>query len=217
MTSYRFPARRRAAAAAAVVGAVLALAACGGQDASTKTHSGHGAGASATPTGTASAPESSSAHNAADVSFAQGMIPHHRQAVEMSALATSRASSAQVKTLASEIEKAQAPEIRTLSGWLTAWGEDVAAPDAPADGAEHSGHSMAGMMADDEMAELAKASGKAFDTAFLKMMVEHHEGAVEMARAEQSRGTHQGAKEMAGAIVTSQSAEITRMNTLLGQ
>ncbi|MFJ7999275.1 DUF305 domain-containing protein [Streptomyces sp. NPDC096310] len=213
MTSNRFPARRRAAAAAAVLSAALVLAACGGQDTSTKAHSGHGSDPSAAPTGTASA----SAHNAADVSFAQGMIPHHRQAVEMSSLAAGRASSAEVRTLAAEIKKAQAPEIRTLSEWLTAWGEDVPAQDAPADGAEHSGHSMAGMMADDEMAELAKASGKEFDTAFLKMMVEHHEGAVEMARTEQSQGAHQGAREMAGAIVTSQTAEITRMNTVLGQ
>ncbi|MFJ2214068.1 DUF305 domain-containing protein [Streptomyces sp. NPDC101062] len=218
MTSYRFPARRRAAAAAAVVSAVLVLAACGGQDASTSKHSGHGADPSASASGSTSASASASAHNAADVSFAQGMIPHHRQAVEMADLADGRASSAEVRTLASEIKKAQDPEIRTLSGWLTAWGEDVPAKDAPAaDGAEHSGHSMAGMMADDEMAELEKASGKAFDTAFLKMMVEHHEGAVEMARTEQSQGTHQGARDMAGAIVTSQTAEITRMKTLLGQ
>ncbi|MFI6698769.1 DUF305 domain-containing protein [Streptomyces sp. NPDC050509] len=214
MTSYRFPARRRAAAAAAAVGAVLVLAACGGQDASTAKHSGHGAAPSGSPSGSTSA----SAHNAADVSFAQGMIPHHRQAVEMADLADGRASSAEVRTLASEIRKAQDPEIRTLSEWLTAWGEDVPAKDAPAaEGAEHSGHSMAGMMADDEMAELEKASGKTFDTAFLRMMVEHHEGAVEMARTEQSRGAHQGARKMAGAIVTSQTAEITRMNTLLGQ
>ncbi|MEV7871889.1 DUF305 domain-containing protein [Streptomyces sp. NPDC088124] len=207
MTSYRFTARRRAAAV--VLGAVLVLAACGGRDASTGGHADHGGDSSASP--------SASAHNGTDVSFAQAMIPHHRQAVEMADLAAGRASSAEVRMLASEIKKAQDPEIRTLSEWLTAWGEDVPARDASAaDGAEHSGHSMSGMMSGDAMAELSRASGKAFDTAFLRMMVEHHEGAVEMARSERSRGAHQGARRMAGAIVASQTAEITRMNTLLG-
>ncbi|MFD5746278.1 DUF305 domain-containing protein [Streptomyces sp. NPDC127033] len=220
MTSNRFTARRRAAATAVLVlGAVLALAACGGRDTSTTGHSDHGADSPAAPSAYASA--AAAAHNGADVSFAQAMIPHHRQAVEMADLAAGRASAAGVRTLASEIKRAQDPEIRTLSEWLTAWGEDVPAQDASAaDGAGHSGHSghsMSGMMSGDAMAELSRASGKAFDTAFLRMMVEHHEGAVEMARSERSRGAHQGARRMAGAIVTSQTAEITRMNTLLGR
>ncbi|GGX16981.1 hypothetical protein GCM10010353_35220 [Streptomyces chryseus] len=72
------------------------------------------------------------------------------------------------------------------------------------------------MMASEEMDELEKSSGEAFDTAFLTMMVEHHEGAVAMAGTERSDGAHRPAKDMAGDIVTSQSAEIRRMNALLG-
>ncbi|MEV4969591.1 DUF305 domain-containing protein [Streptomyces scopuliridis] len=204
MTSYRHTARR-AAIAAAVTTAALTLAACGGANGSTSS------AASASASASAPAPAAGSAHNAADVSFAQGMIPHHRQAVEMADLAATRASSPEVKKLAAEIKKAQDPEIKTLSGWLTSWDAQV-----PTQGSmDHSGHSMPGMMADDDMSTLEKASGPAFDTAFLKLMVKHHEGAVEMARTEKSAGADQSAKDMADAIITSQSAEITRMNTLL--
>ncbi|MFE2493056.1 DUF305 domain-containing protein [Streptomyces scopuliridis] len=202
MTSYRHAARR-AATAAAVTTAALTLAACGGDNGSPSSAASTSASAPASAAG--------SAHNAADVSFAQGMIPHHRQAVEMAGLAATRASSAEVKKLAAEIKKAQDPEIRTLSGWLTSWDAQV-----PTQGSmDHTGHSMPGMMSDSDMSTLEKASGPAFDTAFLKLMVKHHEGAVEMARTEKSDGADQSAKDMADAIITSQSAEITRMNTLL--
>ncbi|MFE3142601.1 DUF305 domain-containing protein [Streptomyces scopuliridis] len=202
MTSYRHAARR-AAIAAAVTTAALTLAACGGDNRSPSSAASTSASAPASAAG--------SAHNAADVSFAQGMIPHHRQAVEMAGLAATRASSAEVKKLAAEIKKAQDPEIRTLSGWLTSWDAQV-----PTQGSmDHTGHSMPGMMGDSDMSTLEKASGPAFDTAFLKLMVKHHEGAVEMARTEKSDGADQSAKDMADAIITSQSAEITRMNTLL--
>ncbi|MFD5103468.1 DUF305 domain-containing protein [Streptomyces albidochromogenes] len=206
MTAYRFTVRRTAAVAAAATAAVL-LAACGGGGDSPAAHAGHG---------TAAAPSASSAGrawNAADVSFAKGMIPHHRQAVAMAGLAATRARSTEVRQLAARIEKAQGPEIRTLSGWLTAWGEDV--PEGGATGG-HAWHSAAGMMAAEEMDELEKSSGEAFDTAFLRMMVEHHEGAVAMAGTERSEGAHRPARDMAGDIVTSQSAEIRRMKALLG-
>ncbi|MGW0565365.1 DUF305 domain-containing protein [Streptomyces sp. NPDC003016] len=201
---------RRAAAAAAVASAAVVLAACGGGHDSSAGHDGHDKTSS--PSASASAEQGE--HNGADVAFAKGMIPHHRQAVEMADLAQSRAQSAEVEKLAAEIEKAQGPEIRTLSGWLASWGEEV-----PEEGrsAGHGDHSMSGMMTPEEMDELEKASGTAFDTAFLKMMVKHHEGAVEMARTEQSDGAYKPARDMADAVVTSQSAEIARMNKLLGK
>ncbi|MEV8394478.1 MULTISPECIES: DUF305 domain-containing protein [unclassified Streptomyces] len=204
MTSYRHAARA-AAVTAAVSAAALTLAACGTDSGSTS--------ATASTSASASAPGSAagSLYNAADVSFAQGMIPHHRQAVEMADLAATRASSAEVKKLAAEIKKAQDPEIKTLSGWLTSWDAQV-----PTQGSmDHSEHSMPGMMADSDMSTLEKATGPAFDTAFLNLMVKHHEGAVEMARTEKSAGADKRAKDMADAIITSQSAEITRMNKLL--
>ncbi|MCB5163904.1 DUF305 domain-containing protein [Streptomyces bambusae] len=206
--------RRTAAVAAAGAAAVL-LAACGSSDDdSSAGHNGHG---STSPSATTSAPakqgQGQGQHNAADVAFAKGMIPHHRQAVEMADLAPSRAASAEVKALAAEIKKAQDPEIRTLSGWLTSWGEQV-----PAEGAmDHSAHGLAGMMSKAEMDQLKAASGKAFDTAFMELMIKHHEGAVAMAKTEKAQGSFPEAKTMADAIITSQSAEIARMNALLGR
>ncbi|MFD5425319.1 DUF305 domain-containing protein [Streptomyces sp. NPDC127084] len=198
---------RRTGAAIAAGAAVLVLAACGGNGDSPASDE------SRTTSPSADSSAAQEQHAAADVAFAKGMIPHHRQAVEMADLATSRAESAEVKKLAADVKKAQDPEIKTLSGWLTSWGEEV-----PAEGAmDHSMHGMEGMMSLDEMKQLEQASGKAFDTAFMEMMIKHHEGAVAMAKTEQAEGTYEPAKKMAGAIITSQTAEITQMKKLLGQ
>ncbi|MEV8597272.1 DUF305 domain-containing protein [Streptomyces sp. NPDC052013] len=203
---------RRTAVVAAAGAAAFVLAACGGEGDDSAGHGGHDNGTASAPAST-SAQASQGQHNAADVAFAKGMIPHHRQAVEMADLAPERAQSAEVKKLAAGIKKAQDPEIKKLSGWLTSWGEEV-----PAEGAmDHSAHGTGGMMTAEEMTELENASGEAFDTAFMEMMIKHHEGAVEMAKAEQADGAYAPAKKMAGQIITSQSAEIEQMNKLLGR
>ncbi|MFF0208832.1 MULTISPECIES: DUF305 domain-containing protein [Streptomyces] len=211
---------RRTAVLAASGVTALVLAACGssGNDTGAAGHGGHRATDSASAVPSVSA--SQGQHNAADVTFAKGMIPHHRQAVEMADLAPDRARSAEVKKLAAEIKAAQAPEIEKLSGWLMSWGETV-----PAEGAmDHSMHggmegmdAMDGMMSAEEMTELQNASGQAFDTAFMEMMIKHHEGAVEMAKTEQSAGAHTPARKMAADIIDSQSAEIEQMKKLLGK
>ncbi|OKK16166.1 copper resistance protein [Streptomyces sp. CB00455] len=201
----------RTALVVAAGAASLVLAACGSSDDTSAGHSGHGP---SSPSASPSAPTSQGQHNAADVAFAKGMIPHHHQAVEMAGLAPTRAESAEVKKLAEEIEKAQDPEIKTLSGWLTSWGEQVAAEDAM----DHSMHGADGaMMTPEEMDNLRKTSGKAFDTAFMQLMIKHHTGAVAMAKTEKADGSFPEAKTMAAAIITSQTAEITRMNDLLGK
>ncbi|MFI9167908.1 DUF305 domain-containing protein [Streptomyces lincolnensis] len=204
---------RRVTAAAVAVTAALLLAACG-NDGDSSHEGGHGS-SSSSPSPSASA--AAGAHNAQDVSFAQGMIPHHRQALEMAKLATGRASSDKVKDLAARIEKAQDPEIKTMSGWLTSWDEEVPAGSMP--GMDHSGgHSgMPGMMTDKDMADLEKASGQGFDSMFLTMMIEHHEGAVDMAGTEKKSGRYAPATAMADDIITAQTAEITEMNKLLGK
>ncbi|WP_424536439.1 DUF305 domain-containing protein [Sphaerisporangium viridialbum] len=212
MTAHRSCHIRRAATVAALVAATMVLTACGGEHGPGNS-SGHMAAVSASATPSTSFSTSATAHNATDVSFAQGMIPHHRQAVQMADLAATRASSPQVKDLAAEIGKQQEPEIATMSGWLTSWGEQVP-QDMP--GMDHSGQDMPGMMGAGEMDQLSKASGKAFDTAFLQMMVTHHQGAITMAKAERSTGSYPPAKDMAKAIIASQSKEIDQMNSLLG-
>jgi uncharacterized protein (DUF305 family) len=208
---------RRAALTATAVTAALVLAACGNDsDSASSGHQGHSSASSS-----ASADATTAAHNAQDVSFAQGMIPHHQQALEMAKLAAGRASSAEVKDLAARIEKAQDPEIQTMSGWLKSWGKDVTTSDSSMEsmpGMEHSAHSdMPGMMDSKDMDKLEKASGADFDTMFLTMMIEHHKGAIEMATTEKDKGKYGPATSMSDGIITAQTAEITEMNKLLGK
>ncbi|MEO3750749.1 DUF305 domain-containing protein [Streptomyces sp. B6B3] len=202
------PARHRAAVVAGAAVAALVLAACGSD------HDEH----SSTSEDTAPS-ASADQRNAADVDFAQQMIPHHEQAVEMAALAADRAGSQEVRTLAGQIQEAQGPEIETLTGWLEDWGEEV-----PGAGMDHSGHASGGMeagsegdgmMSQEQMEELENASGAAFDVAFLEMMIEHHQGAIAMAEVERAEGSYQPALDMAQDIVASQGAEIDEMNALL--
>ena len=143
-------------------------------------------------------------HADADVTFAQQMIPHHRQAVQMAA---THDAGPQVRALASEIESAQGPEIRTMTAWLRGWDEKV--PSATSHG------SMGGMMSDTAMRALGRARGDAFDRLFLTQMVEHHSGAVAMARKELADGASEKAEELASSVVQSQTAEIARMKRLL--
>ncbi|MGW5346639.1 DUF305 domain-containing protein [Streptomyces sp. HUAS TT3] len=199
---------RCAALAAAAVAAGLVLAACGTND-TTNT-----AGTSAATT-TAPASTEADRHNQADVTFAQGMIPHHRQAILMSDMVAAHGASPDVKALAEKIKKAQAPEIETMSGWLKAWGERVPTG-VSMDGMGHGDDSgMPGMMDDQDMGRLGNARGNAFDTMFLSMMIEHHEGAIAMAKTEKQQGSYGPAKALADDIITSQTAEITQMRTML--
>ena len=152
-------------------------------------------------------------HNDHDISFAKEMIPHHAQAVTMSKLASTRASSSEVKQLATQIERAQQPEIDTMNNWLSAWGEPGVDPAAPS---EHAGHGdVAGMLSANELTALEGASGAAFDQLFLEGMIKHHQGAIDMAKSEQENGEYPAAKTLAGSIVTSQQAEIESMKALL--
>lgn len=166
-------------------------------------------------TGTASSPTPAPAsatvqpHNAQDVTFAQMMIPHHQQAVEMATLAAGRARAAEVKQLAIQIEQAQDPEIKMMQGWLAGWGESTAVPGDP-----HGGHD-SGMMTTQQMQQLSVASGAAFDTMFLEMMTAHHQGAIAMAQIELAEGQYPPAKQLARSIVDSQQAEIDQMKQLL--
>ncbi len=101
-----------------------------------------------------------SAHNAADVAFAQGMVLHHQQAIEMSEMASKVAASPKVKDLATRISSAQKPEIAKMKGWLDNWGQHV--------NLEHGAHSGAVVLGGAEMSQLRQASGPAFDRLFLE-------------------------------------------------
>ena len=150
-------------------------------------------------------------HNEADVSFAQDMIPHHRQATEMASMAESQTENTDVRELASKITAAQQPEIDLMSGWLTSWGEEV--PEETS-GMDHS-DGMPGMMSSEDMAALEDSSGDDFDQMFLTMMIEHHEGAIEMANTEEEKGEFTDAIELARRIQKDQAAEIRTMEAML--
>ncbi|WP_207128548.1 DUF305 domain-containing protein [Actinocatenispora comari] len=196
---------RRALLGVAAGAAVLAVAAgCGG--------GGTGADHSTMNRRDGSASPGAAGHNDADVMFAQMMIPHHRQAIAMTDLVLSRASSERVRSIATQIAGAQNPEIRTMSGWLRSWGEKV-----PAAGAKAGGMDMAdGMMSDADLAKLKAARGERFDALFARMMIAHHDGAIAMARDEQSDGRDPDAKRLAGQIVRSQTAEVRTLRGIAG-
>ena len=174
-----------------------------------------GCGSDTDSNGSTGSTDSSDAQfNDADVTFAQSMIPHHEQAVEMATMAQERASSTEVKQLADKIAAAQGPEIDTMTGWLEDWGQEVSSDSMS--GMDHSGSDMSGMMSDDDMESLGTATGAEFDQMFLTMMIEHHTGAIEMAKTEQQDGENPDAIALAETIEADQTAEIAQMEDLLG-
>lgn len=148
-----------------------------------------------------------SEYSGTDIMFAQMMIPHHEQAIEMSTLAQGRASSQEVATLAAEILAEQQPEIDQMKQWLKA-----------AKASEDMGHDMGmgGMLTDDQMEELAAASGEEFDRLFLEGMILHHEGAIQMAQMVIDSSNAE-VKALAEAIVESQTTQIELMESLLAR
>lgn len=218
--SARTPARARRATAAALLLtlATATLTACGDDTA-----------------GDAPAAERTAAngdvHNDADVEFATQMIPHHADALVMVDMTQGRDLSPELARLTEDIRAAQAPEIESMVDWLTAWGEDVPETsrdhvnshggshgEDDGDGTGMDGTGMDGMGMDpDDLAMLEDAQGSAFESMWLEMMIEHHEGAVEMAEAEQEDGLFADAVALAESIESGQSAEIELMEELLGQ
>ncbi len=142
-----------------------------------------------------------------DVMFAQMMIEHHQQAIEMGQLAATRASSPEVKALAAEIVAEQTPEINQLKTWLGDAGASLKA-----------GHEMAmsGMLSGAQMTALTAAAGETFDQLFLKGMIAHHKGAIVMAKMVVN-SENPDAAALGKAIIASQTKQIERMEALLAQ
>jgi uncharacterized protein (DUF305 family) len=202
---------RRLAALATGAALTALLTACGGGTTTDSATNATPAAAPTVPSGSSSAVTAE--HNDADIRFAQMMIPHHQQAVEMAELAADRADSQPVTDLAEQIRAAQDPEIATLTGFLQAWGAEVPADGGSMAGMDHGG--MAGMTTPEQMDQLEAASGPEFDTMFLQMMIAHHEGAIADAQTELAEGSNPQAKELAQQIVDDQRAEIAQMQQLL--
>lgn len=182
-----------------IVSGVVLLAACG---------SDHGDHAAASVEVSPDA-----AFNAADVMFAQGMIPHHQQAIEMADMALDPAVGAgpEVLDLATRIKAGQDPEIAQMTTWLGDWDQPMAMD--MSDG--HMMDGMDGMLSPDEMKDLAALRGAEFDAAWMEGMIRHHEGAITMAEDVAAKGKQPEVKTLAEQIVAAQRAEIDEMRALL--
>lgn len=203
------------ALSAAALSAALVLAACGsdgddGMDMGNQPTS---------PAASSAAPQNAAGFNDTDVMFAQMMIPHHEQAVDMAKVVLAKSANADVKKLATAIEAAQAPEIARMKGWLSAWAKPTAMPGTGGtggmNGMDH-GTGTDGMMSDADMQKFRAATGTELDTQFLQMMIVHHNGAIKMAEDELAKGVNTDARKLAEAVKTSQSAEVQQMQKLLG-
>ncbi len=192
------------------IAAILALSGCASDSDDTGTVTTSSASASSVGESTTEVASEATQHNEADVMFAQMMMPHHQQAIEMSDIILAKdAIPTEVIRLAGEIKAAQRPEIDQLTKWLGQWGEPIA---------PHGGHEMArmdGMLSDDELAQLSEAEGTDAARLFLKQMIGHHEGAVTMAEDEIADGSYQPAVDLARTIITTQQEEIDTMRGLL--
>jgi uncharacterized protein (DUF305 family) len=151
-------------------------------------------------------------YNADDVAFATNMVLHHQQAIELSALVPDRSTNPQLIALAQQISAAQQPEINVMKVFLVQWNEN---PDTNSGHAGH-GNAMQGMVDEATMSKLKSLNGAEFDKLWLDSMISHHQGAIEMAKAEIANGDNADAKSLAQDIVTTQEAEIGQMKQMLG-
>ena len=129
-------------------------------------------------TGCASNSDPLSTYSKADINFAEMMIPHHEQALEMVALAQTNTKNQDILALADQVRGAQEPEIVLMKSWP---GVDTAA---------HMGHAMEGMLSASEMEKLQSAKGDEFDQLFLEAMIKHHEGAIEDRKSTRLNSSH---------------------------
>ncbi|MCC5866740.1 MAG: DUF305 domain-containing protein [Wenzhouxiangella sp.] len=182
-------------------------------------------------------------HSAADVRFMSDMIPHHQQALDMSALAPERSQSHELLDLARRIETSQRDEIEFMEQWLSERGEPVPDRDwrphlaPPVDASQAHGdhgqhqhhrhhhhhqhqphHGMEGMATIEQMEELAASSGEDFDRLFLALMIEHHRGALVMVEellAQSGSAQDPALFEFVTDVKNDQAAEIDRMTLKL--
>ena len=213
--------RRLSTIIGATLAAVLTFTAC--------SSSGNQAGTSTSSAGSTTASTSASgsqAHNDADVTFAQRMIPHHQQAIQMSdSILGKQGIDPRVVQLANQIKAAQGPEIQQMQNWLSQWGQPTMpmmpnggmTPQSPMPGMSNMPGTpgMSGMMSQQDMQALQNAQGADASKLFLTQMIQHHQGAITMAQNEITSGQYPAAIALAHSIVTSQQQEIDTMQSIL--
>lgn len=157
-----------------------------------------------------------------DVEFMQGMIMHHAQAVEMTALIESHTENKDIRSLGARISHTQSDEIEFMKRWLELRGEPISPPMHGMPGHDMSSHHMLmpGMLSQKQMDALRKAKGAEFDRLFLKGMIQHHDGALIMVKELfNTAGAGQDAElfNFATDVDSGQRAEIKIMQTMLGE
>ncbi|PWF84791.1 DUF305 domain-containing protein [Kocuria rosea] len=215
--------KRSTTLTALALASALALAGCGtsgaqeGAGTDAETAAPAASAPAATSTGAASGEPIAAEHNDADVMFAQMMLPHHEQAVDMSeTLLAKDEVPAEVADFAQGVIDAQAPEIERMNDMLTAWEAEPLADAGEMDGMDHgSGAGMSGMMSEEDMSALEDAQGAGAAQLYLEQMTVHHEGAVEMAQEQIEQGQNPQAVELARQVVEDQEAEIAEMERML--
>lgn len=225
---------------ALAVASTLALAACGETTESDNTDATNSATSNATTTAettetttatTEADGEISAGHNDADIMFAQMMIPHHQQAVEMSEmLLVKEGIPAQVVEFAQGVIDAQGPEIDRMNTMLETWGQQPVTDSGGMGAMDEMGGmdhgemggmdhgemgGMSGMMSQEDMTALEDAKGTEAARLYLEQMTAHHEGAVDMARDEVADGQNPHAITLAEQIINDQEAEIAQMQQML--
>jgi uncharacterized protein (DUF305 family) len=156
-----------------------------------------------------------------EAGFARDMSAHHAQAVRMSFIVRDRTDDPEVGLLAYDIITAQQAQIGMMTAWLDEWGLPKTDPSGPMRWMSgHGGHrggasAMPGMATREQLAELEKASGRAAEVLFLRLMTAHHRGGVDMAEAVLARTGHDRVRRLAGTMVTGQRSEIAQMNAML--
>jgi uncharacterized protein (DUF305 family) len=185
----------------AAFAALVTLTACSSSGTKSATSGTSSAGSAAAST---SMP-ATSAHNQADVTFAQGMIPHHEQhCIQMADIILGKQGiDPRVVDMAKKIKAEQGPEIQQMNSWLSQWGQPtVSAPPTMA-------------MSDQDMTALQNAQGVDASKQFLNGMIQEHQAAIAMTEDEIKSGQYPPAVALANSIVTNHQQEISSMQGIL--
>jgi uncharacterized protein (DUF305 family) len=203
----QFPAFRTMSLVTAIAAAGLALSACGSSDSGAgSAGAAPSAGAMAGMPGMSASSDASATSNDADVAFVQMMIPDHQMTVKMSKLAAQKAAGADLRALATQMQKGQTKTVSMMKGMLKDWGSTASADPA--------GMSMPGAMTAKDMTELKAMKGMDFDMMFAQMMVKHHQASITMAEQEQAKGVNADAKSMAADMVTEEQAQVAKLRKI---
>jgi uncharacterized protein (DUF305 family) len=165
---------------------------------------------------TTGSPSASAAqvHNSTDITFAQNMLPCHKQAIQMSEIIlTKQGLDSRVVQVANQIKAAEGPDVQAMQSWLSQWQQ----PTTPSSAAGMPAmQGMTGMASPEQMTALQNAQGADASKQFLTLMIQNHQHAVMLAQSEIDSGQYPSAVAMAHSIATNEQQEVKTMQGILG-